>query len=69
MDASGPNKDAQLVVEAFTNIEESTDTIRLFHSDWGHELKNKEIERILKESGIKNLYVWKEDGQINLTNF
>jgi transposase InsO family protein len=51
--SSGPNKDAQLVVKAFSCIKSDIENIRLFHSDRGHEFKNSEIEKILKANNIK----------------
>jgi len=51
--SSGANKDASLVVKAFSNIKENIKNIRLFHSDRGAEFKNYEIEKILKENNIK----------------
>lgn len=34
--ASGPNKDAQLFVKAFSCIKNDIESIRLFHSDQGN---------------------------------
>jgi transposase InsO family protein len=51
--SSGANKDASLVVKAFSNIKESLKQTKLFHSDRGMEFKNYEIEKILKENDIK----------------
>ena len=51
--SSGANKDASLVVKAFSNIKENIKNIRLFHSDRGAEFKNYEIEKLLKENNIK----------------
>ena len=51
--SSGANKDAMLVVKAFSNIKESLKYTKLFHSDRGMEFKNYEIEKILKENDIK----------------
>ena len=51
--SAGANKDAALVVKAFSNIKESIKHTKLFHSDRGMEYKNSEIEKILKENNIK----------------
>jgi transposase InsO family protein len=49
----GSNKDADLVLKAFSKIKENIKNTRLFHSDRGAEYKNSKLEKILKENNIK----------------
>lgn len=49
----GDKKDANLVVEAFRNIDFSLKEIELFHSDRGMEFANKKIDDILTAFKIK----------------
>lgn len=51
--SAGPNKDANLILKAFSSIKGNLNDIGLFHTDRGKEFINKEIERLLSEFGIK----------------
>ncbi|WP_418223111.1 IS3 family transposase [Clostridium isatidis] len=51
--SAGPNKDADLVYEAFLNSKINLTKIKVFHTDRGNEFKNKTIEEVLKAFEIK----------------
>ncbi|MFT9427962.1 MAG: IS3 family transposase [Sporolactobacillus sp.] len=46
--SSGPNKDAQLVYQAFTTVKGDLNRLELFHTDRGNEFKNKLIDEALE---------------------
>jgi len=45
--SAGPNKDAELVYQAFTKIKHDLRKISIFHTDRGNEFKNNAIDGIL----------------------
>lgn len=45
--SAGPNKDAELVYEAFSNIKKDLNLIGLFHTDRGKEFMNNQIDKLL----------------------
>lgn len=51
--SSGPNKDASLVLQAFSKIDASLYAINIFHSDRGNEFKNKALDTLLKTFNIE----------------
>ncbi|WP_438271016.1 IS3 family transposase [Sporolactobacillus mangiferae] len=46
--SSGPNKDAQLVYQAFATVKSDLNHLELFHTDRGNEFKNKLIDQALE---------------------
>ena len=46
--SAGPNKDANLVYEAFASIRKNLSLIELFHTDRGKEFINEQIDTLLK---------------------
>lgn len=51
--SAGPNKDANLVYQAFASVKNRLDSITLFHTDRGNEFKNKLIDGVLDTFKIK----------------
>jgi putative transposase len=51
--SAGPNKDAQLVSQAFATVKTNLNKITLFHTDRGNEFKNKLIDETLETFQIK----------------
>ena len=51
--SSGPNKDASLVLQAFSKIDASLHAINIFHSDRGNEFKNNALDELLKTFNIE----------------
>ncbi|NLW15580.1 MAG: IS3 family transposase, partial [Erysipelothrix sp.] len=51
--SSGPNKDASLVLQAFSKIDAPLHAINIFHSDRGNEFKNNTLDRLLKAFNIE----------------
>lgn len=51
--SAGPNKDANLVYQAFASVKTRLDSITLFHTDRGNEFKNKLIDEVLGTFKIK----------------
>lgn len=51
--SAGPNKDADLVYEAFMNSKVNLSKIKIFHTDRGSEFKNKIIDEVLEAFKIK----------------
>lgn len=49
----GPNKTAELVLEAFESIKRPLDKVNLFHSDRGSEFKNKAIDELFDKHNIQ----------------
>lgn len=45
--SSGKNKNADLVLEAFSSIKNSLHKIQIFHTDRGNEFKNSAIDKLL----------------------
>lgn len=39
--SAGKNKDAELASKAFSRVNVNLEKIRIFHTDWGNEFKNK----------------------------
>ena len=48
------NKDASLVIKAFTNVKTNLNPIQVFHTGRGNELKNKAIDETLETFQIKS---------------
>ncbi len=46
--SAGPNKDANLVYEAFASIRKNLSLIKLLHTDRGKEFINEQIDTLLK---------------------
>ncbi|MEG1286317.1 MAG: IS3 family transposase [Romboutsia sp.] len=51
--SSGPNKDADLVYDAFMNTNVNLSKVQIFHTDRGNEFKNKVIDEVLKGFNIQ----------------
>ncbi len=51
--ASGPNKDANLVLKAFNDIQGKLSDVDIFHTDRGSEFKNEKIEQLLISNNIQ----------------
>jgi putative transposase len=51
--SAGPNKNAELVYQAFLNSNINLTKIEVFHTDRGNEFKNKIIDEVLKIFEIK----------------
>ncbi|MDD3028632.1 MAG: IS3 family transposase, partial [Erysipelotrichaceae bacterium] len=51
--ASGPNKDANLVMKAFNDIQGKLSDVDIFHTDRGSEFKNEKIEQLLISNNIR----------------
>lgn len=51
--SAGRNKDAKLVMQAFSRVETSLQNINIFHTDRGNEFKNKLIDDTLEAFEIK----------------
>ncbi len=51
--SSGPNKDANLVMKAFNDVDRDLSDVEIFHTDRGSEFKNHSIEQILMTNSIK----------------
>ncbi|WP_183863634.1 IS3 family transposase, partial [Pectinatus brassicae] len=51
--SAGKNKDAQLVMHAFSEVKTNLKNINIFHTDRGNEFKNKLIEETLEVFNIK----------------
>ena len=51
--SAGKNKDAQLVMQAFSRVETNLQNINIFHTDRGNEFKNKLIDETLEAFDIK----------------
>lgn len=51
--SAGRNKDAKLVMQAFSKVETNLKNINIFHTDRGNEFKNKLIDETLKAFEIE----------------
>lgn len=51
--SAGRNKDAKLVIQAFSKVETNLKNINIFHTDRGNEFKNKLIDETLEAFEIK----------------
>lgn len=51
--SAGPQKDAMLVYQAFTRINENLSKISIFHTDRGSEFKNNVIEGLIETFNIQ----------------
>ena len=51
--SAGRNKDASLVMRAFSKVETNLDLIQIFHTDRGNEFKNKMIDETLDTFNIQ----------------
>lgn len=51
--SAGPKKDAMLVYQAFTRINENLSKISIFHTDRGSEFKNNVIEGLIETFNIQ----------------
>lgn len=51
--SSGPNKDASLVLQAFSKIDASLHAINIFPSNRGNEFKNNPLDELLKTFNIE----------------
>ena len=51
--SAGRNKDASLVIKAFSTVEANLEHIKIFHTDRGNEFKNKMIEETLEAFNIQ----------------
>ena len=51
--SAGEHKSAELVKQAFQNVEGNLEEIKLFHTDRGNEFKNQVIEEILETFNIE----------------
>lgn len=51
--SAGRNKDAKLVMQAFSKVETSLQNINIFHTDRGNEFKNRLIDETLEAFNIE----------------
>jgi len=51
--SAGRNKDAKLVIQAFSKVETNLQNINIFHTDRGNEFKNKLIDETLEAFHIE----------------
>lgn len=51
--SAGRNKDAKLVIQAFSKVETSLQNINIFHTDRGNEFKNRLIDETLEAFNIE----------------
>lgn len=51
--SAGRNKDAKLVIQAFSKVETNLQNINIFHTDRGNEFKNKLIDETLEAFSIE----------------
>ncbi len=51
--SAGPNKDANLVYQAFLNCKYPLTDIKIFHTDRGNEFKNKTIDEVISVFDIE----------------
>jgi putative transposase len=51
--SAGPNKDANLVYQAFLNCKYPLSDIKIFHTDRGNEFKNKTIDEVINTFDIE----------------
>jgi putative transposase len=51
--SAGKNKDAKLVIKAFSTINTNLNNVSIFHTDRGSEFKNKVIDELLNTFNIK----------------
>lgn len=51
--SAGKNKDASLVIQAFSKANRNLKQISLFHTDRGNEVKNRQIDDLLQTFGIE----------------
>ena len=51
--SAGKRKDAALVRRAFTSVEQSLETVKIFHTDRGSEFKNVAIDDLLSTNNIE----------------
>ena len=52
--SAGRNKDAKLVIQAFSKVETSLQNINIFHTDRGNEFKNRLIDETLEAFNIEH---------------
>lgn len=51
--SAGRNKDASLVIKAFSTVKANLERIKIFHTDRGNEFKNKMIDETLETFNIQ----------------